>query len=498
MTLTDSRNHTLEETPYADTGNGLLPAAIWTPQQVWQSLVDTNQDQGTIVKLKRYAELLDKGWKIDSIPNDGRIPERKLRRIHILTPVSDIRPGIDTIPDDVDIQYDDRRQLIRIIQHAQRSYPSRWVSTNINNRRGPGEVRLANYSPLTAEHHIMESYLPKLSRKDRRHVIKEIPILINEAGSIVCIPARSDAPVVGFIGSRGSGKSYCLHSFIHAIRNQTRIWQCCINDGLKETYSWARPMRTRQIREALGVYSIHAQGLPILPLYPRTPTADAKIDIKLTLPIVWDFYKVIIDYENYFHGRKAWELPPQSGNILRQLAPAMQDCRTIDDIHHIITTSIDWNDKGQRSMAEAILRRIRDVVEQRITNIDTKIQPCWTVHNTVYDGEYTPFLAGMMLGYIPTLITADARTKDYFSQILYYYMNDIFLQQSTDRKLRRHEPQILIHFDEVTEYATIGTRKKVAQEMLSRIVREGRPNRIGFTWAAQYAEKIDKSIWENT
>jgi len=34
--------------------------------------------------------------------------------------------------------------------------------------------------------------------------------------------------------------------------------------------------------------------------------------------------------------------------------------------------------------------------------------------------------------------------------------------------------------------------------MLQKVVREGRPNRIGFSWAGQYVSRIDRTIFNNT
>lgn len=293
--------------------------------------------------------------------------------------------------------------------------------------------------------------------------------------------------------------SVSQHALIHMVRNQTDVWQCLLNDKLQETFTWTKPTKWDAMRDTLDRHGMRPSGLPMLYFEPSSKSYTPRHGIR---PLAWDFRKIIQDHEHYLSGRKAWEIPPKSGGEFRKLLPQLSRCRTLQEIRQAVDDGLNRNvdsrnNKQAKAMADAIMRVIADVITERVTDIDTGIKPYWHVTHPTYRGDQDPFIAAMVLGYIPSLITARVHIKEYFPQIFRYIGESIFAFQE---EYVRHGQRIWINCDEITDYGGQGRGKRYtpATATIEKLIAEGRQLRIGFTWATQNPHYLSERIWSNT
>lgn len=290
--------------------------------------------------------------------------------------------------------------------------------------------------------------------------------------------------------------SVSQHALVHLVRNQTPIWQCLLNDKLQETFTWTKPTRWDVMRDTLNTYTMQPSALPMLYF---EPTSKVYVRRRSIHPLTLDFRRVIQDYEHYLSGRKAWTIPPKSGNEFRRLIPQLQQCRTKEEIDHVIRDGLSKaaDNKQAKTMADAIMRVLTDFLDERITDLSTGAPASWHVNHPIYRGDQDPFITAMILGYIPSLVTARVHTKEYFPQLFRYIGENIFAFQE---EYVRHGQRIWINCDEITDYGGQGKGKKhtPATATIEKLIAEGRQLRIGFTWATQNPHYLTERIWTNT
>lgn len=337
--------------------------------------------------------------------------------------------------------------------------------------------------------------------------IKEIPLLLSESNELVCLPEGHDESVIGIVGERGKGKTFAINSISGRIYWKGHKNIAFINDRYRQTLQIATPISEPMFIQQLRRVREHPLPMPMVWLYPSTDTMkESRIfgnEIGLGHLISFPFNAAVDDYDNFFKGKKEWDLG-QTAPILRLIAEELHDAKDMNDITEAIEKAtidkemsskynIPNNSKGK------VLRVMNDVFNQKMLDISTGVPSRWKIMDkrTGDTREYSPITACMACKLVPSLMTSSLFTKHYYPQYMKYLLDDLFNAQTGDDYFDNNKIVTYLIVDEITNIAST-TNKSVAQESLVKCVTEGRPNRIGFVYTTQNYSVIDRRIRENT
>ena len=338
--------------------------------------------------------------------------------------------------------------------------------------------------------------------------INEIPIMLSEGGELICIERKADQPVIGYVGSRGCGKSMSMHRMEDQAYWRWGNYVCHLNDKLQETKEWCLPINYSQTHK--GVYENEFEKtlrkigeeprpLPMVYVYPNTDRLksvvyeEEGVSIKISLP----FREIIRNYGRFFKGKKEWEMPGATGKWFRLLEDELSKSESIKEVEELIYKTLNpETKKGVEGVAEKMFSIIDSVFREEILDINTKIGSKLTVVKSGIEKEnYYPIPALMKARLVPSFITSNLVTKDYFPQYFKFIIDDIFNLQISDSYFSRNKAVIWVAVDELEGITQKGSG---ANESLSRLATEGRNNRIGLLYATQLYNKIPEQIRTNT
>jgi len=371
--------------------------------------------------------------------------------------------------------------------------------------------------------------------------INELPVMVNEANELVCIPHSIDMPVIGTVGKRASGKSYMNHSMIDRIYWYWKEPLLCMNDLTHELISWGRANSSKQQIELLAKYGESPKPLPIVYLYPHFKN--------IILPD-HDFYELSIPFEFFLQSAPYFLDLKKSADHLKLNLKYIMHCKSPEEIQEELSLRIK-----NKNIVQTIMVSLRKYVDEELTDFNSnalsyvdvgdyasmaamypyaemeedkarrlypprKYGPIpFTKEQFDYfleDGReigypiesglkyywsnrsrYTPMLGFARQNLIPVLNTEQLRSKKYFHSYMYYLLDVIINNQSRDKYWSTNSLPVWLFFDEVTRVAST-TLKKETTDKLREIAQSGRPLRMGLLYVTQDYVKVDSILRSQT
>lgn len=453
--------------------------------------------------LRVYDDILRMGYKISSIPiNQTKYNKwRKTQRtVYSLVPEKSPLTDYNQIPRDTKIIFDKANRRLRL--QGPNTGPfgyGPWVNLDTQTR-APRTIQQLDplNDPYGSERELLKTILPYNKQQIQRIRIKEMPLIITDYGSIICLPFDRNEPDIGLCGQRGSGKSFFGHSLTdHAYWKLGRKI-AIMNDYQRECGLWCTPWD----QDSEFTYLLKNVGetplpLPAVYLHPTNENKNSIVSNagESGYQISFPYEELITNFHFFSQGKKEWEMG-KSAKYFNDIKPALLSCKNPEEIQGIIGAGI----AEDKSMVTDKLKSImKDIMDRNILDITSQKPAWWTIKNpaTNWEKKYNPITACLVADLVPILVTPDIYNKDYFPQLFRYYANDIFTKQVEDEYFIKNDFKIWLFVDEIT---SIDMKRKptVASETLGKIVAEGRPRRLGFLYATQNPEKIGDRIATNT
>lgn len=319
---------------------------------------------------------------------------------------------------------------------------------------------------------------------------KDIPMMVAEDGSIVCIPKTEEIKTISITGLSGTGKTMLGGRFVDSA---FWLWNdhCAVmNDVQEETFSWSEPNDVFEFIGKLKLLNEKPMPLPMVYLFPTSSTLELskfedrmnnKNYAEISLP-----FKFVIDNIDRFVDLGGSE------KYIRNLKNELSECTVIEEVHNIIDEKINIDqEKGFREMKHKIHVIFDNLFDEGILNLSSSIPSVFAVDNY----QANPFSVLMRAGAVPSLVTSDLDTKRYKDKLLAYYINLLFRAQLNEFKNER----VWLYFDELTKVcSTEDSGHNEAEEELNHVATRGRLNKIGLVYATQNYSKIPKIIRSQT
>jgi hypothetical protein len=467
-------------------------------------------DSGKIKKIMHYADLKKEGYIIVSKRLMSPWPSG-IRNQYLIIPKHLGGHDLNQIPQNNSVEFDVSTKRFRLIgPNANIDGIGHWTKpkTSTIYDNGTQEEKKINFSYYKNNFNKIMMRARGIEVEDTEFLpVKEIPLIFSEAGELICLPESADENVIGVVGERGKGKTFTVNSIASRIYWKRHDNIAYINDRYKQTQQLSIPLQAENFIEQIRRVGEHPMPLPMVWLYPTTNTTnEARMfarDAGLSHLVSFPFNQAVDDYENFFRGKKEWDLGA-TAPLLRLISEELHTARTMEDIYKVINEAeIDKEIEGKYNIPNGskakVLRVLNDVYTQQMLDISTQVPSKWKIidRKTGDSREYSPITACMACKLVPSLITSSLFTKHYYPQYLKYILDDIFNAQTSDDYFYNNKIVTYLIVDEITNIAST-TNKSVAQESLVTCVTEGRPNRIGFVYTTQNYSVIDRRIRENT
>lgn len=456
-----------------------------------------------------YEHLVAKGFKIVSVPVTAKERWKQQQKVKyiIVLKTSPFRTS-NRIPPRHKLYQDSYNK--RIILWGPQAGPKgygEWV--NLEKVMPTRERRKSKHmNPFELLHAADRMELKRLKKAIpyKESLVKAIKItepafMISDAGEIVCLDLGADEPVIGFAGQRGKGKSMGIHRFVDIGYHEAGKMVMLCNDEFKETSTWNQTWQKedKQFLTRLAYINERSVPLPIVHLHPFNPDIGQLIyPDKLSFPFTIPFDDFIEDYNNMTDKTK-WE---QSRAAALRMAGEMKEsllmAKDLEETCDIIDQVLSAGDF--KSMAAKMKSVWFDLYQEKILDkMAPQFPSKWTVEDTSTGWKKTtsPFLACMIAGLVPCLITENITHKDYRSTYFSYLLTQVFKHQYKDPDFIKNQYQIWVVIDELSTMDQNG-KETAASQILRTIAMKGRPNRIGMIWATQHPEIINKDIYDNT
>ncbi len=340
--------------------------------------------------------------------------------------------------------------------------------------------------------------------------IPEIPVLVTEAGDLICIPKEEDPPTIGCLGKRGEGKSLLLHRILDLTHWRWGTSNILLNDTTSETSRWAAPWKkgitfARNSMNELYLHGEHSLPLPIAYLHPeKNPSIKRsemyhpfKSGVKISLPFR-DFVK---DFDVILKGHSTWEMG-KSGrwlrHIVQNLPTDLKKGNFENLLDYIKQAFSDMESKGEDvpdGVKMKIISILRDLYNANILDISNGIKSTWRAESDIETWEHYPWIILMKYKVIPSLLTLYIRNQSWFPQYLRFINETIITNQNQNPLFK--DTVVMEFIDELTGI-TSKTNPTAASETIEKTFAEGRNMRIGAVYATQNYEKVPDKIATNT
>ena len=337
----------------------------------------------------------------------------------------------------------------------------------------------------------------KVYQKNEPVPYSEIPIMISQSGKLVCIEIVKDAPSIGIVGIRRSGKSRLLHAlvdFVHYKREKDAV--IVLNDTANETLTWAMESKNDKFNEQLYSVGLRPMKLPVVHCYPATvrnsdsmtavPDNVSKLYISLR-------YDKLIEREELFV--KSLD---KSLRWFRLIKERLMRCKSEDEMMQVVNDYLTAD--GSKQSREKIISIIRNLFRMSIVSFDDEVvsKGFAIERKTNTRLANLPILMLLMSVHcIPVLMTSDLDTRNIKDEYLKVIIEDLFENQKTGY-FYKNQINTWMFIDEI---ASIDYSKKARTPLsgvLQRSVKEGGPNRIATVWANQLYGEVLEGIRKNT
>ncbi len=321
--------------------------------------------------------------------------------------------------------------------------------------------------------------------------IDDLPILITNDGTVVCIKKRDEVSSICIVGESGRGKSLLLHQLCEGLYYHWGDNVAIMNDYGSETLSWSEPQNNVDfIKESFKV-NILPTSLPMVYLFPNTNTLDLDEEIlkyknyvRVTLPI-----KEVLNNLSYYFKSIVPEFElGQSTIYAQELKDSFLECETTEDIFEVIDNGI-LDDRSLRGVKQKIRTAFKSIFEEEILNITNPDAPSFLKMEGFLNNPVSTILYSQA---IPSLMTGDLAQKKYRSAVISYYVNSIFKNQQLPEFI---DKKTYLVFDELTTICSTEDRtENPCKASIINVVARGRINRLGIIYATQFYNKIPHEI----
>jgi len=395
-------------------------------------------------------------------------------------------------PRDMYAEYDTFHKRLRLV--GKNSGPmgvSKWV--NLTASPIKQEKSLFKMNDFVSNPHdvitnIWKSYVPQAEVQERIENVKEVPIMISEDGSLICIPDNRDADVIGTVGKRGSGKSTLINSFVGRIYWKFGGKHILLNDPFSQTIEWALPLQDKVQRLDLNRINEHPMPLPLVPLYPILGKEKIKMvpqGFKMSMPSE-DMFK---NYRTFSNGLKTVGLfLGNSEKWFLRLKKEVLECKSIDEIKNVVRENYKSENK---MMVEKIITVLDNLAEINFTDLSSGVPSKWNFNGE----EIIPLIGLSEVGLIPSIITNQLLSsyKEFYPSYMQFFIDKIIYWQSKHKKTGR----LWLHIDEIGDTYKKGNRMSVAGQSINRLLTQGRNHNIGTSFSIQNYSMLDNEVRNN-
>lgn len=449
-------------------------------------------ERGNTIYFTNHNDVIKAGFCVIGIRGKGFFAGQKMK--YALEPYSSSKKHVKVLPSRRGkhyVEYDESTRSARLLgRNAGRWSVGEWVTLNKQHNIKKKKKCVADFhkDPDDLLAHI-EQKLTGSSPKSTFNKINGIPLIFTIDNELVCLPNEADEPSILVLGSKRSGKSY----FLHGLADRT-YWNpywpkrlAIINDSLRECGPWVLPNFSHKGMFEMRKINETPIGLPCVFLHPNViDFKDGDIlhpGLKITLP----FEEVIGNLPKYF------QLGKSSSYYEKFKQEILESDRTLDSIYQIL---ID-NEVNQGTINK-VMSFITQLYDAKVVDANTGISGTWKIEHPEFTGTYNPFTASVLAGIVPVLETSHLLSTPYFEYYFKYFIEDIFNRQSDDEIFRRKNIQTWLFADELLNIACTELGKKsMASDILTRVVTEGGPKRLGIVAATQNYTKIPLRIRSN-
>ena len=341
----------------------------------------------------------------------------------------------------------------------------------------------------------LSSVNPAFLKDEERWVnvkIKDIPILFNTRGEIVCIPREDEVFAAAICGSSGNGKTLLANRLVSGLYFQWNSNVAIMNDYSEETYKWSEPMKCKHFNETNDYYLNQKPiASPIVYLYQNTndlqvalKSNSAKYYIKTVLP----FDEIMEDIGFYLNGVSPDFDLGKSEMYVNKLKEELKECKTPTQVRDCLRENLPGADgKTFQGMRIKILTAFDRLLEEEILDI-TNVECRSYLRLKEPKFRSNPFSTLMKAKLIPSFITSGLATKKYRSAIFSYYINSIFRNNLKDFPGEK----TFLYFDELTTVCTKdGEPSAIA---MGNVAARGRINNVGLIYTTQFYDKIPNCV----
>jgi len=337
--------------------------------------------------------------------------------------------------------------------------------------------------------------LPEISLtkpKPLEQPIKDIPLMEELDGSIVCVPHRHEPNNIAVVGSKGTGKSLVLNRFQSEIFWNWKESPVIINDSHQECEIWSNPLENPEWINHLKLVNEKPFASPIIYIYPHT--SDLNLDytelknqmnfVEITLP----FSEVLNKAEIYL------KLEKDRGTIryIWGMKDDLLECETTQEVIDLIETHEKYGQKKYETMRNKMIVSFENVFGDKILNITNKEYP-YFLESGNFKGNPISVIA--KIGLIPCFETYNLSNKRYMPEVLSYHLESIF--ESKFRGKILYGDTIYIIFDELTHICS-DDNKNAAYDSVCKVATQGRKLLMGIIYATQNYSKIPRKVKNNT
>jgi len=335
------------------------------------------------------------------------------------------------------------------------------------------------------------SFMEK-SRRLKKVVINDIPILKCEDGSICCIPRENEVKAIAFAGASGTGKTLLANRTVGHIK---LLWKDNISlmyDINQETYKWSEKMSCENFNKVNKELNQEPIPLPMFYIFPHTNTLEIdknlikKLNyVKVTLP----FSEIMDDIGFYIQGVNPAFRMDKASMYVNALKDDLVFCDSPNQVIDVLEEKLPVK-KGFEAMKIKIITAFDSLFKEEILDITTiEYSPFLQIlkdGKPFYKGN--PFTSLMKAGYIPSFITSDLSIKKYQSTVIAHYVNSIFQNNLEDFPGEK----TWLYFDELANLCK--SDSEPASQAIGRVAAMGRINNLGLLYATQFYDKIPHSV----
>lgn len=375
-----------------------------------------------------------------------------------------------------------------------------------------GIRKISRYETINEKYAQMfgKSFLPLGTSHIKEEEISEIPILITDDGSIVCIPKLPEVFSICLIGINGTGKTNLGGFIIDNIFYSWKDYVAIVNDAQDETFSWSEPNDYPDFILKLKRLGQVPYPLPIIYLLPNSDKFEVSPDllsdknyVKISIP----FEDVINNIEKYIEDLGA------SGKYLEDKKEELLEAETEQDCYDIIKT-IGYDEdrnkiKGMETVRNKLTVSFHNLFAEGILNLSdktafAKLITRYKVRNTngeIIEKEFkgNPFTAVMKAQCIPSFVTSNAYTSKHKDAIFSYFLDLLFLENS-DKEGGMRGSRVCLWFDELTKIVNADRSKTSPETEMSllNISTRGRNHMIYLVYATQAYSDIPQNVRDQT